>query len=363
MLNYYIYYFVSTFLLAAILTFVTIKIATKLKILDYPEKDRKIHKKSTPLLGGFAIFLSFFAILFLIKEKLLAGNLNYHHWVGFFVGAVFLMIGGYLDDKYNLNPKKQIIWPILAIFSVIAGGVGIEKISNPFDGILYLNQLKLTLWHIQGKAYYLIILTDLFTFVWLIGMMYTTKLLDGVDGLVSGMAAIGGLIIFLFTVTTQYYQPDIALASLVFSAACLGFLVFNWHPAKIFLGEGGSLLLGYILGVLAIISGGKVAIALLIMGIPVLDVAWTIIRRILKGKNPFRFADKKHLHHRLLDIGLTQRKTVLIFYLMAITFGASGLFLQSQGKLLALFMLFVIMIILVTLLRRVDKGKIYASDK
>ena len=129
-------------------------------------------------------------------------------------------------------------------------------------------------------------------------MMYTTKLLDGVDGLVSGLGVIGGFVIFLFTATTNYFQPDIALASAIFGGASLGFLIFNWHPAKIFLGEGGSLLIGYILGVLAIISGGKIAIALLILGIPILDVLWTIIRRLLKKQNPFKFSDKLHLHHR-----------------------------------------------------------------
>jgi UDP-GlcNAc:undecaprenyl-phosphate GlcNAc-1-phosphate transferase len=279
-----------------------------------------------------------------------AGKLEYHHWLGFFTGACFLMIGGFLDDKYSMPAGIQIIWPLLAVASIIAGGVGISKISNPLDGLIFLDSFKISLWQINNTTYYIVILADLFTLIWLMGMMYTTKLLDGVDGLVSGMAAIGGLIIFLFTTTTQYYQPDIALASLIFSAACLGFLVFNWHPAKIFLGEGGSLLLGYILGVLAIISGGKVAIALLIMGIPILDVGWTILRRLYYGKNPFKFADKKHLHHRLLDLGLGQRKTVLFYYIMALAFGGSALFLQSGGKFYALLLLFIIMLAIVVTL-------------
>jgi len=177
--------------------------------------------------------------------------------------------------------------------------------------------------------------------------MYTTKLLDGIDGLVTGVSAIGGLVIFLFTITTKYYQPDIGLAALILTGVCLGFLVFNWHPAKIFLGEGGSLLLGYVLGVLAIISGGKIAITLLIMGIPILDVAWTIIRRVARGKNPFKFADRGHLHFRLVDSGLGVKKTVLVFYAFALIFGLSGLFLQSRGKMLALIILFAVMIIMI----------------
>jgi predicted adenine nucleotide alpha hydrolase (AANH) superfamily ATPase len=193
--------------------------------------------------------------------------------------------------------------------------------------------------------------------------MYTTKLLDGVDGLVSGVVAIGGLIIFLFTLTTRYYQPNLAFAALLLTAVCLGFLIFNWHPAKIFLGEGGSLLLGYILGVLAIISGGKIAIALLVMGLPILDVAWTIVRRLLKGKNPFRFADRQHLHHRLLGLGLNQKQTVLVFYALALLFGLSGLFLQSLGKFLALLVLVVLMFIIVVIFWRLDNRPAITPEK
>jgi len=133
----------------------------------------------------------------------------------------------------------------------------------------------------------------------------------------------------------------------VLSGVCLGFLIFNWHPARIFLGEGGSMFLGYILGVLAIISGGKIAIALLVMGIPIMDVAWTIIRRLREGNNPFKFADRKHLHFRLLDLGLSVRQAVIIFYLLAIIFGLSALFLQTKGKIFALIILLIIMLAII----------------
>jgi UDP-N-acetylmuramyl pentapeptide phosphotransferase/UDP-N-acetylglucosamine-1-phosphate transferase len=211
--------------------------------------------------------------------------------------------------------------------------VEIAKITNPFGGLVDLRALAF--------------ISPFLITLWLLGMMYTTKLLDGVDGLVSGVSAIGGLVIFLFTLTTRYYQPDIAFAAILLAGVAAGFLIFNWHPAKIFLGEGGSLLLGYILGVLAIISGGKIAIALLIMGIPILDVAWTIIRRLVQGKNPFKFADRQHLHHRLLALGLGQRTTVLIFYILSLVFGLSGLFLQSRGKFWALIAVISLMFLLV----------------
>ena len=157
--------------------------------------------------------------------------------------------------------------------------------------------------------------------------------------------------------TTKYYQPDIGFVALILCASCIGFLFFNFHQAKIFLGEGGSLFLGYALGVLAIISGGKIAIALLVMGIPILDTIWTIIRRIINKKNPFKFADKKHLHFRLLDLGLSIRQAVLVYYVFAAIFGLIALFLQSRGKLFALIILLVIMFLFIISLTFLDRKK------
>jgi len=337
---YYFEIFLITLFLSAGLTFLVMKLAAKLNVVDRPDNERKIHGRVVPLLGGLAIFFSFFIILFFLQAKLLSGNLTINHWLGFFAGGIFLMIGGFLDDKYNLKPSRQFIWPILAIICVILGGVQIEKITNPFGGFLYLGWISAAL-----------------IAFWLLGMMYTTKLLDGLDGLVCGLTAIGAFIIFLFTMSPKYYQPDVGLAALALAAACLGFLLFNWYPAKVFLGEGGSLFLGYCLGVLAVISGGKIAIALLVMGIPILDVVWTILRRLLAGKNPFKSADRQHLHFRLLDAGLSPRKSVLFYYVISIIFGASALILQSLGKVLALAVLGVIMVLAIVFFTYLDRKK------
>jgi UDP-GlcNAc:undecaprenyl-phosphate/decaprenyl-phosphate GlcNAc-1-phosphate transferase len=344
---YYITIFLLAFFCSTILTSIVRKFSKSIGLVDMPDKDRKFHDNPTPLLGGLAIFFAFFIILYFIRRQLLSGDLEPWHWIGFFIGACWLMVGGYLDDKYKLKPGLQFIFAVLAILSVIAGGVEIEKISNPVGGIFQLDNLRIPVINFAGTWHYYVVISDTFIMLWLLGMMYTTKLLDGLDGLVTGITAIGAFIIFVFTMTTKYYQPDIGLASLVLSAACFGFLIFNWHPAKIFLGEGGSLFLGYALGVLAVISGGKIAIALLVMGIPILDVLWTIIRRLSAGKNPFRFADRGHLHFRLYDSGLGTRKTVLIYYGFSIIFGLSALFLQSAGKLFSLSILTGIMLLFV----------------
>jgi len=341
-----IYYLVLAIAFALILLATPLlkRLAFNWGLVDYPDGERKIHSRPVSLFGGAAIFLAYFGTLFIFHNHFLAGNLDWPQLWGFFSGALFLMIGGFLDDKYNLPPRQQIIFPFLAVLAVIAGGVEITKITNPFGGLLSLEKMLLV-----GPA---------LIFFWLAGMMYTTKLLDGVDGLVSGLGAIGGLIIFLFTLTTRYYQPDIALAALILVVVCLGFLIFNFNPARVFLGEGGSLLIGYILGVLAIISGGKIAITLLVMGIPVLDVFWTIARRLARGRNPFKSADKKHLHHRLLALGLNQKQTVFVFYGLALFFGLSGLFLQSRGKFWALVGLLVIMLSIVIAFWFLDRRRL-----
>jgi UDP-GlcNAc:undecaprenyl-phosphate/decaprenyl-phosphate GlcNAc-1-phosphate transferase len=343
--NFY-FAFAAALLISVILTWLMIRVAFLTGITDRPGVERKIHAREMPLLGGMAVFLTFFAVIFYYRDIILSGDLVIGHWLGFLAGGVFLMIGGVLDDKYDLSPKWQFIWPILACASVVAGGVEIARITNPFGGIFDLQALA-----IGGVS----LVSGLFIFIWLLGMMYTTKLLDGIDGLVGGVTAIGAFIIFLFTMTERYNQPDIGFASLILFGACLGFLAWNWHPARIFLGEGGSLFLGYALGVLAIISGGKIAIALLVMGLPIMDVAWTIIRRLKAGKNPFRFADRKHLHFRILDLGIGQRKTVLVYYAFALVFGLGALFLQSLGKLLALTALLAIMLGVVIVFNQLDK--------
>jgi len=346
-MSIYIQLFFFSFILSVLLTLIVKKIAIKLNILDKPIKNRKIHLQDTPLLGGVAIFLTFFISVLVFKNYLLVGDLNINHWISVLSGALFLIIGGILDDKYDLSPLKQIFFPVIAIIVVIIGGIEIEKITNPFGGYIYFNKINIEILQINGTKYFFTPFSDLLLFIWLMLMMYTTKLLDGVDGLVTGISAIGGIIIFLFTITTMYYQPDVGAASLLFSGACIGFLIFNWNPAKIFLGEGGSLLLGFILGVLAIISGGKIAITFLVMGIPIMDLLWTIIRRSFSGKNPFKSADRMHLHHRLLDYGLGPKKTVLIFYFLAIVFGVLALFLQSSQKIMVITLLIFMMLLFI----------------
>jgi len=303
---------------------------------------RKIHTKNIPLGGGMAIFFAFFLCVLLgLWLNHIGNDIPVRKLQGIFFGALILMIGGVLDDKYRLRPIQQIWFPLIASGVAIGFGVGLESITHPTGGVMYLNQIQIS---IDGLGKWLV-LADTLVFFWLVGMMFTTKLLDGMDGLATGIVVIGAFMVFFISQQAQWFQPEVSLLSIIFAASCLGFLVWNFHPAKIFLGEGGSLFIGYILGALAIISGSKIATTLLVMGLPILDVGRVMIRRIQKRQSVF-VGDSEHLHFRLLESGLGQRKTVFLFYSIAFVFGISTLFLQTHEKIIALMFLFILMLLL-----------------
>lgn len=333
----YLFFAIAAFLLTVAFTFLVRRLANRLGVTDKPTGGRKLHAKPIPLLGGLAIFFSFFLVVGWARffTPYLHQQIVGRQILAVFAGAAILMLGGWLDDRYDLKPKWQIIFPLLAALAVLAGGVSLTKITNPFGNAIALDAFKM-----GGR----LILVDLLVFGWLMGMMYTTKLLDGLDGLTTGLTAIGGAMIFFLAISQKFYQPDIALLAICFAGANLGFLLFNFHPARIFLGEGGSLMAGFILGFLAIVAGGKIATTLLVMGIPALDVLAVLVRRVWQKKSPFQ-ADSGHLHYRLLDLGLSQRKTVLLYYCLAVGFGVLTLFLQSKQKLIALFVLSLLVLI------------------
>jgi len=343
-------FFIISVIFSFVLTFLVRRLALKWGVIDKPDLVRKIHLRPVPLLGGLAIFSSFFIFLFIVKQvKGWPTDLVLNkHLIGIFFAGLILMVGGWLDDKYDFKPRWQIIWPILACLTVIASGIGIEYINNPFSSLsdqggkyFYLNQPKIEIIRLGNVPYYFTPWSDLITFIWLMVLMYSTKLLDGLDGLVSGLCFIGCLGIAGLCFLTKFYQPDIGLISLILSGCFLGFLFFNWHPAKIFLGEGGSLFAGFILGVISIISGSKIATTFLISGLAVIDLVGVIIQRLVNKGSPF-VADKRHLHFRLLDAGLSHRSIVVFYWLVALVFGLTSLFLKTKGKIISLIVLFVL---------------------
>jgi len=326
-------WFAASFLLSIVVTIIIKKIVPRFGLVDIPSAPKKLHDKPIPLFGGLAIYLSLVAVVvfvLLYSKALTSGEIGLQHYSGFFLGGLILMIGGYLDDRYSLPPKITIIAPVLAALVAVLFGVEVEKLTNPFGGIIYL-----AAWQ-----------SNILVFVWLLIVMYTTKFLDGLDGLATGVSSIGAVMIMSLALTTAYFQPDVALLSVIALGSLLGFLVFNFSPASIFLGEGGSTFVGYLIGTLAVISGGKLATALLVVGIPLLDVIFVVTRRVLRGglKAAVK-GDRSHLHHKLLAAGFSKKQTVLLYYIVAGSFGTLTLFLQSREKLIALGLLVILTVL------------------
>lgn len=343
-MNYFLY-FIFAAAASLMLTPMVKRLAVWLRCIDSPGRERKIHTKPMPLMGGLAVFGT---VVVCAVGYGLFGDWDFsvvpvRFVVGMGVGGLLLMLGGYFDDRYELSAKQTWVFPALAAFCVVWSGVGvgITFLTNPLGGVLSLQ------YHVLG-----IPLSGIFAWAWIMGMTYTTKILDGLDGLAAGIALIGGLVLFSLSLTTRINQPVTATLAIIFVGSLFGYLVYAFHPASIFLGEGGSTFVGFFLAALSILSGAKIATAVLVMGIPILDVAWAILRRLWRRQSPFS-ADRRHLHFLLLDAGMSQKQAVIFLYTVSAAFGFIAVFLQSLGKLLALFMLVGVMIAILGILTRV----------
>lgn len=335
-------FFILPVLLSAGFTMLIKIIATKFGFLDYPDSERKFHKKPIPLLGGLAIFLAFWiTIVLLYFAGVNFDNFNKTQLFLIFGAGLILMITGILDDIMGLKYKLRLFVSVIAVLLVLSGGVNFDGITNPFGGTIGLD-----FWKLQTPFGEILVGVFILAFLWLLGMMYTVKILDGLDGLSTGVSAIGALsVAALAGGATKFNQPDVAIVALVLAAACIGFLIFNFYPAKIFLGEGGGQFLGLMIGVLGIIAGSKIATALLVMAVPIVDLFWVIISRLIRGQSVSQ-GDRRHLHFRLVDSGFRQWQAVLIFYGFSALFGFSALYMSSFAKIISLIFLVILIIIL-----------------
>lgn len=339
----FLVYFLLAFFLSCILSFAVGVAMRFLNVIDRPGADiTKIHLRRIPLGGGMAIFLSFFIIAFALHRNGFAEQiLTRELLIGMLLGGTIIMIGGVLDDRYRLSPARQLVFLFAAALAMVIAGLDFHAVTNPFGGIIRLDRWTVAVGSLGAWA----ILSDVAVFLWLSGMMVTTKLLDGLDGLVTGVVAIGAFLLFVVTERSPSPLSDVGVLSLVFAGACLGFLVWNFHPAKIFLGQGGSLLTGFILASLAIMASGKIATTLLVMGIPILDVIRVIFSRLRRRRSIF-LGDREHVHHRLLSSGLSHTQTVLLLYAISFLFGVTTLFAQASQRLVAGLFLFVLIMLL-----------------
>ncbi len=335
---------VLAFALAAALTPLGIKVAWRLDIVDRP-RGNKLHARPTPLMGGVAMAVAFLAVALLWVARFDQwGNAQLR---GLLVGCFLAALLGFLDEWLTLRPLQHFIGQILVVLAAIwAAFPHVEKLSNPFA----------TAWETQhGRgSFYLAWLVDhnsinhentpvigiAFTVFWIVGMMNTVNFLDGLDGLAGGVGAIGALFLGLWSLvmTDVYLAPTHAnqniVLPLILCGAILGFLIFNWAPARVFMGDSGAMFIGFALGALSIFGPVKFGTWLLIMVVPIIDVAWAIVRRLM-GRRSFASGDKHHIYHRMLELGLSRQSVVLIFYGLCFVLGIIDLNLYKRQKVVA----------------------------
>lgn len=307
-------------LLAALMTyafgFAVQLFAQRVGAVDHPDGARKIHQVPTPLLGGWAIGIPLILIILFMHPPLQIS--------GMLLGMTILLIGGALDDVFDLHPAVQFLFPFAASLTIVFTGTTVTHVTNFIDGKAFVLPFQ-----------------ELLTVVWLLAVTYATKFMDGIDGLVSGQAAIGAAVIAGLASSAAFFQPSVAILAILVSGAFLGFLGHNFHPAKQFLGESGSTLAGFLLGVLSILGSAKLATGLMALALPLTDAAIVIVGRVMRGASPFK-GDNTHLHFKLLKAGYHQKHIVFLMWGISLACGIAALFLQTGGKLLLVALLLLI---------------------
>ncbi len=317
-----------SFGLSLILTPLSQRLGLRWGIVDIP-RGRHLHPSTISKFGGMAMYISFVATAILAQflPVVRTDNKEIIRLIGLLVGGTFLFVFGLLDDKYEFGALPQYAAQLAAAAIAVLFVIIIEQFNNPLTG-------KLT-----PEWPYVVTVT--LTLFWLGFMMNTVNWLDGLDGLAAGVCAVAALMIFIHA-AFRLNQVSVSLLPLALFGATMGFLPYNFHPARVFMGSNGSLFLGYTIGVLGIIGGAKVATVLLVMGLPLLDVVWQIVRRLSVGENPVK-GDRGHVHYRLLDMGLSQRQIVLGYYAFCTIFGAIALVTASRYyKMIALLVMFLV---------------------
>lgn len=354
-----------TFVLSFFLSEIMRRFCLKVGLVDDPniESHRRQHKQPIPFGGGLAISITVAVIVSFLtwQGSLVIQYLEVSHVIGLLTGMMVLLVGGTYDDRYGLPIIIKLFLPILAATVVVMSGVGVNFITNPFGGVIRLDGIKFELFTLWGQTFVFTLFADLLTIAWLTILMYTTKLLDGLDGLVSSVTVVGATILFFLSLTAAVLQFDTALLLVIVAASFIGFLPYNWNPAKMFLGDAGSLVAGYLLGVIAIIAGGKIATTALVLGLPVIDAIWVIgYRMFWERKSPLS-ADRRHLHFRLLDAGFSVKQVVILFSVASALFGSVAIFMPTTGKIITFGVLFAsaIAVILFIHFSTTDKNETY----
>ena len=335
MLTRQVLFMIFAFIVSFAFTFATTplvrRFAFKIGAIDIPKDNRRMHKKPTPRIGGLAIIFGFTVatLCFAQPSRQLYGTL---------AGAAIIAVMGVIDDCKNLPAKlKFVIQIIAALVVVFAGDIKIDVFTNPN--------------FLSDNPYWVLPewLSVTLTVIWIVFITNAVNFIDGLDGLAAGVSAIMSISLVFISISVGEYS--IAILGIALMGSCFGFLPFNFNPAKIFMGDTGSTFLGFMLATLSIQGVFKsyavisFAVPLLILGLPLFDALFAMIRRILRGQSPMT-ADRGHLHHRLVDMGFSQKQTVFILYAISGVLGITAVLLAESGVLRALLLVICVLILL-----------------
>ncbi|MCG7334390.1 undecaprenyl/decaprenyl-phosphate alpha-N-acetylglucosaminyl 1-phosphate transferase [Sporosarcina sp. ACRSM] len=317
---------VAALIASILLTPLVIKLAFRIGAVDRPNY-RKVHASVMPRIGGLAIFGAFLIGYMILRPA-------DEHAAGILVGALIIVIVGFLDDMLEITAKAKLAGQLAAALVVVTwGGLQIEFINLPFIGQIDFGYFSIPI-----------------TIIWIIGITNAINLIDGLDGLAAGVSTIA--LISISVMALLMGDLFVVATTAILAASSLGFLFYNFHPAKIFMGDTGSLFLGFMISVLALLGFKNIAVVsliipVIILGVPISDTFFAIVRRI-RMKQPITAPDKSHLHHCLLRTGFSHRQTVLIIYGLATLFGVAAI-LFSQATVWGAILLIIVMLIAIEL--------------
>lgn len=345
-------FMIFAFIISFVFTFASTplvrRLAFKIGAIDIPKDARRMHKKPTPRIGGLAIVFGFLVAILCFAEisKPLMGTL---------LGAAIIVITGIIDDCRALDAKLKFVIQIIAALVVIfVGDIKIDVLTNP--NILSSNPY----WVLPPW------LSVTLTVIWIVFITNAVNFIDGLDGLAAGVSAIMSVSLVFIAIRVGEYS--IAILGIAIMGSCFGFLPFNFNPAKIFMGDTGSTFLGFMLATLSIQGVFKsyavisFAVPLLILGLPLFDASFAMIRRVATGKSPM-IADRGHLHHRLIDMGFSQKQTVFILYAISGVLGITAVLLAESGALRALLLLICVLILLIVGSMMGKNSYVHQTDK
>ena len=316
--------------LSFLLTLPVKRLAVRIGAMDVPKDARRMHNKPIPRMGGMAIFLGFLVSALVFTPQMDRGLF------AILLGAALIVVLGVVDDRCALPAKAKLLVQLLAAAVIVFyGDLRIDRLTNPFGSSLY------SYWDLGLWAYPI-------TIIWILAITNAVNFIDGLDGLACGVSGISSINLMIIALLVSNGQDAVWMAAL--TGACIGFLPHNFNPAKIFMGDTGSNFLGFMLAAVSIHGLFKAytvisfLVPILLLGLPIFDICFAVIRRLAHGQSPMQ-ADRGHFHHRLIDMGFSQRQSVSIAYVLTGILGLSAVLLTVSGAVKTMIMLSVILVI------------------